>query len=153
LLRGTALAALAMLQACREFSGPRWHGRKSGRIVRAHPRIVAGLGQAALLETHGIGGVTDLDWWRWTAAGPLSIWGVPARHDCRRGACDINARLWLGFVVAARMLRAQVTVPIHFGTFAQGRRRELYQLTSGGRLMKMASTLPPLLRPKSVPRS
>jgi L-ascorbate metabolism protein UlaG (beta-lactamase superfamily) len=148
------------------------------RIVREHhPRIVAGLGQAALLATYGIGGATDLDWWRWTAAGPLRIWGVPARHDCRRGACDTNARLWLGFVVrsrsgdvyfagdtgfgphlqriadrfgaprlallpiapgsprelfapihldahdavvAARVLRAQVTVPIHFGTFAQG---------------------------------
>jgi L-ascorbate metabolism protein UlaG (beta-lactamase superfamily) len=148
------------------------------RIVRAHhPRIVAGLGQAALLASFGIPGVTDLDWWQWTAIGSVRIWGVPARHDCRRGVCDTNGRLWLGFVarsrygdvyfagdtgygphfqrivdrfgaprlallpiapgtprelfapvhldqrdavVAARVLRARVTVPIHFGTFAQG---------------------------------
>jgi L-ascorbate metabolism protein UlaG (beta-lactamase superfamily) len=142
-----------------------------------HPRIFAGLGQAALLAQHGLRHVTELDWWRWSAAGPLRIWGVPARHGCRRGACDHDGRLWLGFVlrssagdvyfagdtgygphfqqianrfgpprlallpiapgaphlllgpmhidareavVAARVLQAQVTVPIHFGTFPQG---------------------------------
>src|SRR5438477_4261076 len=37
------------------------------RIVRAHrPRILAGLGMAALLATVDIGGVTELDWWQWT---------------------------------------------------------------------------------------
>jgi L-ascorbate metabolism protein UlaG (beta-lactamase superfamily) len=142
-----------------------------------HPRIVAGLGQRALLAQFGLRRVTELDWWQWTGAGALRIWGVPARHNCRRGACDANGRLWLGFLVrsrfgdvyfagdtgygphlqkiadrfgaprlallpiapgtprelfgpvhldehdavlAARVLRAQVTVPIHFGTFAQG---------------------------------
>jgi L-ascorbate metabolism protein UlaG (beta-lactamase superfamily) len=142
-----------------------------------HPRILAGLGQAALLATFGITNVTELDWWQWTGVAGLKIWGVPARHGCRRGACDRNGRLWLGFVVrsrsqnvyfagdtgygphfqeitdrfgppslallpiapglprklfapvhldgrdaaiAARTLGAAVSVPIHFGTFAQG---------------------------------
>lgn len=149
------------------------------RIVRAHhPRILAGLGIAALLRTYDIGGVTDLDWWQWTGPYPgLRVYGVPARHGCRRGACDDDARLWLGFVlrtrqgdiyfagdtgygphfqqiaerfgpfllallpiapgapralfapvhldardavIAARILDADVNIPIHFGTFAQG---------------------------------
>jgi L-ascorbate metabolism protein UlaG (beta-lactamase superfamily) len=74
------------------------------RIAHAHqPRIVAGLGMAALLAGHGIGGATDLDWWQWVAAAPgLKVWGVPARHGCRRGACDDDARLWLGFVLRTR---------------------------------------------------
>lgn len=145
--------------------------------VAHHPRFIAGLGQAALLETFGITRVTELDWWQWTGVGGLRIWGVPARHTCRRGACDRNGRLWLGFVIrstvgnvyfagdtgygphfqeiverfgptrlallpiapglprklfapvhldareaaiAARTLRAEVSIPIHFGTFAQG---------------------------------
>lgn len=149
------------------------------RIVRAfHPRILAGLGMAALLRTYEIGKVTDLDWWQWTAPFPgLRVYGVPARHGCRRGACDDDARLWLGFVLrtrhgdiyfagdtgygphfqriadrfgpfllallpiapgtpralfapvhldaqeavrAARVIDAEVNVPIHFGTFSQG---------------------------------
>ena len=142
-----------------------------------HPRFIAGLGQAALLKDFGLTGVTELDWWQWTGERALRIWGVPARHHCRRGGCDRNARLWLGFVlrsrtgsvyfagdtgygpqfqeiadrfgpphiallpiapgvprslfgpvhldahdaaVAARTLGAQVSIPIHFGTFAQG---------------------------------
>jgi L-ascorbate metabolism protein UlaG (beta-lactamase superfamily) len=72
------------------------------RVVRAHhPRIIAGLGMAALLRTYDIGGVTDLDWWRWTAVRGLRVWGVPARHGCRRGMCDDDSRLWLGFLLRA----------------------------------------------------
>jgi hypothetical protein len=73
LLRGTTLAALVMLQACCEFSGPRWHGQ-SDHFAPGAP--------------HELFAPVHLD-----------------AHDA---------------VVAARMLRAQVTVPIHFGTFAQG---------------------------------
>ncbi len=70
------------------------------RIVALHhPRIVAGLGMAKLLATYGIHGATDLDWWRWTSVGSVQIWGLPARHGCRRGACDDDARLWLSFLL------------------------------------------------------
>jgi L-ascorbate metabolism protein UlaG (beta-lactamase superfamily) len=70
------------------------------RIVEAHhPRILAGLGMARLLATFDIHGVTDLDWWQWTAVGGVQIWGLPARHGCQRGACDDDARLWLGFLL------------------------------------------------------
>jgi L-ascorbate metabolism protein UlaG (beta-lactamase superfamily) len=150
-----------------------------GHIARAHhPQIIAGLGMAKLLAAHDIHGATDLDWWQWISpAAGLQVWGVPARHGCRRSACDDDARLWLGFVlrtkqgdvyfagdtgygrhfqqiadrfgplrlallpiapgtpralfapvhldardavIAARVLRAQDNIPIHFGTFAQG---------------------------------
>ena len=67
--------------------------------VPALERIVAGLGIAKLLATFGIHGATDLDWWQWTAAGGVQIWGLPARHGCRRGACDDDARLWLSFLL------------------------------------------------------
>ena len=148
------------------------------RLSAQHrPRFVVGLGQAALLASVGLHRVTELDWWQWTRIGGVRIWGVPARHNCRRGACDRNARLWLGFVlrsssgdvyfagdtgygphfqeiaerfggprvallpispglprllfgtvhldardaaIAARTLQAKVSIPIHFGTFAQG---------------------------------
>lgn len=71
------------------------------RIAREHhPRIIAGLGVAALLGSFGIHGATDLDWWQWTSPAPgLRVWGVPARHGCRRGACDEDARLWMGYVL------------------------------------------------------
>ena len=70
------------------------------RIVAAHhPRIVAGLGMAQLLATFEIHGTTDLDWWQWTAFEGVQIWGLPARHGCRRGACDDDARLWLSFLL------------------------------------------------------
>ena len=83
-----------------------------GRIVRKHhPRIVAGLGMAALLAENDIHGVTDLDWWQWIApARDLKIYGVPARHNCRRGPCDDNARLWLGFVDGRPVATAAVHV-------------------------------------------
>ena len=138
---------------------------------------MVGLGQGALLASFGFHRVTELDWWQWTSIGGVRVWGVPARHNCRRGACDRNARLWLGFVLrshsgdvyfagdtaygphfqeiadhfgaprvallpiapgvprllfgpvhmdardattAARTLGARTSIPIHFGTFAQG---------------------------------
>ena len=148
------------------------------RLVRAHhPRILAGLGMGKLLALSGVPRVTELDWWRWTSVNGVRIHGVPARHQCRRGACDGDARLWLGYVVrsargpiyfagdtgygphfqqifdrfgaqrlallpispgtpreifapvhldaaeaviASRVLQARESVPIHFGTFAQG---------------------------------
>lgn len=75
-----------------------------GKIARKdHPRIVAGLGMAALLAQNDIHGVTDLDWWQWVAPRPgLKIHAVPARHGCRRGPCDDDARLWVGFVISTR---------------------------------------------------
>ena len=73
------------------------------RLSAQHrPRFVVGLGQAALLASVGLHRVTELDWWHWTRVGGVRIWGVPARHNCRRGACDANARLWLGFVLRSR---------------------------------------------------
>jgi L-ascorbate metabolism protein UlaG (beta-lactamase superfamily) len=64
-----------------------------------HPVFLAGLGQAGLLRTVGLGHVVELDWWQWAPVAGLRIGGVPARHDCRRGGCDGNARLWMGFLV------------------------------------------------------
>jgi len=146
--------------------------------ARDHPRIVAGLGTAALLAGEGIQGGVDLDWWQ---AAPISdtvrVTLVPAQHWSRRGVFDTSNTLWGGFVVearggpvyfagdtgwgphfelvrqafgpvrlamlpigayqprwfmrpqhmgpeeavdASRVLAAQVTVPMHFGTFHLG---------------------------------
>ncbi len=66
-----------------------------------HPTVVAGLGQRALLREHGLRHVVELDWGRklHLAHNKLVVIGVPARHGCMRGACDHDARLWLGFVL------------------------------------------------------
>jgi L-ascorbate metabolism protein UlaG (beta-lactamase superfamily) len=146
-------------------------------VQRFHPRIYAGLGMRALLRQWGIGDVVEMDWFEWAPLGRMRVVAAPARHACRRGACDHNSRLWVSFllrtpaggiyfagdtgygphfqelfdrygpvkvallpiapglprplfapvhldasdaVIAARVLEAEVAIPIHFGTFAQG---------------------------------
>lgn len=66
-----------------------------------HPMVVAGLGQRALLKANGLRNVIELDWGRklHLAHNKLVIVGVPARHGCRRGLCDQDTSLWLGFVI------------------------------------------------------
>ena len=67
-----------------------------------NPRIYAGLGMRKLLYLSGVHNVIELDWFKWAPLRSLRVTGVPARHGCRRGACDRNARLWLGFLVRSR---------------------------------------------------
>ena len=71
------------------------------RLHREHrPRFVGGLGNRALLEKHGLRGVTDLDWGESVKVRPdLRIECVPARHFSGRGFSDVDATLWCGYVV------------------------------------------------------
>jgi len=71
------------------------------RLAETHsPRIVTGLGNAALCEAEGIGGAEDLDWWQSTRASEqVRIVSVPARHFSGRGLGDRDQTLWMGHVV------------------------------------------------------
>ena len=70
-----------------------------------HPRVVTGLGNGALLESHGIGRGIELDWWQSVdISSPdgralLRVTSVPAKHFSMRGVCDRNESLWSGFVI------------------------------------------------------
>ena len=74
------------------------------RLVAAfHPRIVAGLGNAAYLARHGVPGAEDIDWWQSRAlARGVRVTGVPAQHWSARSLTDKWKTLWLGFVIEGR---------------------------------------------------
>lgn len=73
------------------------------RLARAQrPRILAGLGTAALLRREGVPGAEDLDWWQGVAVGPgATIHAVPAQHSSRRGVDDTDVELWASFLLRA----------------------------------------------------
>jgi L-ascorbate metabolism protein UlaG (beta-lactamase superfamily) len=73
------------------------------RLSKEHePRFVAGLGNRALLQKHGIADAIELDWWD---EAELSNQGrvtcVPAQHFSGRSLSDIDCTLWCGFVIQA----------------------------------------------------
>ena len=69
-------------------------------VERFHPRIVAGLGNAAFLRKAGIVGAEDVDWWQSVELpGGVRLTGVPAQHWSARSLTDRNRTLWLGFVL------------------------------------------------------
>jgi len=63
---------------------------------RDRPTIVTGLGNAPLLTRHGLGPVTELDWWQETGDVIRTTY-VPAQHFSGRGLFDRNRALWGGF--------------------------------------------------------
>ena len=66
-----------------------------------HPRVYTGLGNAAFLERHGIGGVRELDWWQWAPIGEgVVLTAVPARHMSGRSLFGRDRTLWCGFVLS-----------------------------------------------------
>jgi L-ascorbate metabolism protein UlaG (beta-lactamase superfamily) len=72
-----------------------------GRLAERHrPRILVPLGNTALLESEGIAGGEDMDWWQSTTVGTaLRVTLVPARHWSGRGLDDRFRTLWGGFVI------------------------------------------------------
>lgn len=69
---------------------------------RDAPRIITGLGNAALLARHGMRDVVELDWWRDAPLpGGARARFTPARHFAARGLHDRAHTLWGGFVVTA----------------------------------------------------
>jgi len=64
------------------------------------PRFLTGLGNARLLNRHGIQNVTEIDWWDTVSfSDEVKATGVPAQHFSARGLFDHNRTLWLGFVI------------------------------------------------------
>ena len=72
------------------------------RLERAHqPLFVTCLGNRAFLAQHGLGRVTELDWWDAVPVGSGRVLCTPAQHWSGRGLSDRNRTLWGGFVIEA----------------------------------------------------
>src|SRR6185503_7337082 len=70
------------------------------RLERAHqPLFVTCLGNRAFLAQHGLGRVTELDWWDTAPVGSGRVLCTPAQHWSGRGLSDRNRTLWGGFVI------------------------------------------------------
>jgi len=71
------------------------------RLAEAHrPRYIVALGNRALLESKGVRGVVELDWWQgFQPADDLQIVCVPAKHFSGRGLSDRDRTLWCGYVI------------------------------------------------------
>lgn len=68
-----------------------------------HPLIVTPLGVRSYLQSKGIPGAKDLDWWeKISVPEEIKIEAVPAQHFSGRGLFDRNATLWCGYVIATR---------------------------------------------------
>jgi len=69
-------------------------------LADAHaPALVVPLGNTALLESAGIDGARDVDWWETVVVGDARVTCVPAQHFSGRGLTDRNATLWAGYVI------------------------------------------------------
>ena len=66
--------------------------------------IVTGLGHAPIFRGSRLA-VTELDWWKSTKVGPVTVHFVPSQHWSRRGLNDINEMLWGGFVLEGSSAR------------------------------------------------
>jgi L-ascorbate metabolism protein UlaG (beta-lactamase superfamily) len=66
---------------------------------RDRPTIFTPLGNEAVLTKHGIGPVTELDWWETAEFAGLKITLTPAQHFSSRTPFDRNLALWGGFWV------------------------------------------------------
>jgi L-ascorbate metabolism protein UlaG (beta-lactamase superfamily) len=64
------------------------------------PRFIVPLGNGALLESEGVEGATELDWWQDTNVGEgVRAVCVPAKHFSGRGLRDRDRTLWCGYVI------------------------------------------------------
>ncbi|MBJ6761412.1 MBL fold metallo-hydrolase [Myxococcaceae bacterium JPH2] len=66
--------------------------------------IVTGLGHERVFRGSHLP-VTELDWWRSTQVGPVTVHFVPSQHWSRRGLNDVNEMLWGGFVIEGSSAR------------------------------------------------
>lgn len=71
----------------------------SCRAVGPEVPVIVPLELGRWFHRRGHAEVTELDWWRSTDVGALTVTLVPARHWSRRGIGDVNRTLWGGFVV------------------------------------------------------
>lgn len=69
-------------------------------VARHRPKIITPLGVKNFLESTGVGGARDLDWWQEeTINDSMRIQSVPAQHFSGRGLFDRDATLWCGYVI------------------------------------------------------
>ncbi|MFI5337035.1 MAG: MBL fold metallo-hydrolase [Opitutales bacterium] len=77
-----------------DLAALRWLARER------RPRILTTLGNRAWLESRGVGGVSELDWWQTDPTAPeLNIICTPAQHWSSRWPWDRNRTLWGGFLL------------------------------------------------------
>lgn len=87
-------------------------------VASHHPRIVAGLGNAAFLAKNGISDIQDIDWWQTINVGrDVRVTGVPAQHWSARSLSDKWRTLWLGFVIETRQGSIYFAGDTGFGEF------------------------------------
>ena len=83
--------------------------------ARHRPRFIVGLGNQALLNSAGISGSVELDWWQDVEVGDgVKVTCVPSKHFSGRGLSDADATLWCGYVVegpSGRVYFAADTAP------------------------------------------
>jgi L-ascorbate metabolism protein UlaG (beta-lactamase superfamily) len=73
---------------------------------RWDPLIVAGLGNARLLASHGLQHVAELDWWQSIELDPdVRLTFVPAQHWSGRAFGDRRRMLWGGYWLESRAAR------------------------------------------------
>jgi L-ascorbate metabolism protein UlaG (beta-lactamase superfamily) len=69
-------------------------------VARDRSAIFVALNNASFLESRGVRGARDLDWWNSVALpSGVTVTAVPVRHFSSRSFSDGNRALWCGFVV------------------------------------------------------
>ncbi|NJM26902.1 MAG: MBL fold metallo-hydrolase [Bacteroidia bacterium] len=64
------------------------------------PHVITPLGVQALLQTKGIAGAGDLDWWdEKMLTSRVKVQALPAQHFSGRGMLDRDASLWCGYMI------------------------------------------------------
>ncbi len=71
----------------------------TARKLDREPTWFVPLGNAAWFRQRGLENHLEMDWWRETELGPLSIICVPAQHFSSRTPFDRDLTLWAGFVL------------------------------------------------------
>jgi len=71
------------------------------RSLAAARRAIVPMGLGADMRSLGYQDIIELDWWKSTRLGDVTITLVPSQHWSRRGIADSNATLWGGFVLEA----------------------------------------------------
>lgn len=91
---------------------------------RGKSQFIVPVGVGALLRSHRIGPVHELDWGESAPLPAATIHSVPARHFSARGLFDRNRTLWCGYVIETAAGKIFFAGDTGFGThFADIRQR------------------------------